>query len=1360
MRVVGAALVAAVSLALVGPGSAAATPGPWTFGYTGGPQSFVVPAEVTELSMIVVGGAGGSSGDSLGGGPGGVSGLTYARFPVTPGEELTIWVGQEGQFEQVAWGWGCGATGGEGEGLTSENGGGGGGSSAVTKGGTSVPAGECFEGRDESAVLALGGGGGGGGASNFIPPPNEGISLGGTGGDGGNPAGTGGEGGRIAPGGCGGCEPLPHGAGGADGQPNGGGAGGGGGGFRGGAGGAVEFTDGGGGGGGGSSYVGPGADQSAYLAGFGVGNGSVTLNALGTELFQCTESRQTTTVPAGAGSVEIESDGGHGGSRGPGLGGAGGAGGTANSTFTVNPGQSIAVDVGCQGTRSPGWGYGDGGPNGQTPAPFALDGASGGGSSGVLISGQLVTLAGGGGGGGGYGQTFGQNENGSGGAGGAGGDGGVPAEAGAEGEPKEDAGGSGGAAVAIEGSEGGAGGNAAHDSLGGGGGGGGAGWFSGEGGGAGSLAFNLTGGGGGGGGGGTSEAAVGGTDFSFGTSDRGGDGLVQLTYLPSPPAAIVAYGGSKQQTVIGTTFAAPLAALVTNVSGRPVSGASVTFTLPSSGASATFSGGATTETVSTGANGVAISSPLTANTIGGAWEATASVSPVPTPASFALGNIATPTITQVTASDDPATPTEPVTFTAKVTAATQGAGTPTGVVQFKVDGTNLGAPVELVGDEATSIPDTGLTPGKHEIEAGYEGAPPSYFASAGELELPVEKTATATEVSSSLNPALPGESMTFTATIGVPSGNDPYDGSVQFFVDGAALGAPQPATNGTATSPAFSTSTVGKHRVVAAALETGDYDGSEGETIEVVDPDGVAVNVGSSANPAEYGQALQLEATVVPRPPVTLTPTGTVTFTVGATGCSGTLSTASTSCEPAGVLAPGEHEVDAHYSGDAEYEPGDGAMVEKIVRAHTHTTLGGSHGPDSVYGEPVTFDAVVGRVNPGSGTPTGSVQFSLDGQAVGEPATLEGGEASAGPVTPNAGPHVLASAYGGDADFAGDTGTAPYRVLAAPTNIALSATPEPSQPDEPVSFAADVRVGLLGGSSTPPVPTGAVQFRVEGLDFGTPVPLSAGRAVSPPFEEFEPGHHDVEAIYLPANENFEQSESRLDHEVKQPTYTALLSSENPSPDGGAVKVTAHVGPVTPVGSVGFQVDGKAAPGCEAISIAEEDASCTLSGLAPGPHEVRAAYSGAPLYDPSQATLVQTVGPPPPCKVRDVRGRLLLFRSRDAVRIVARYRAAAPGDVVVRFFARGPHGTRGHLLGKLEHTFSKPGRERVTQNLPAATMRRLRRSSGFLVSFAVREAPGYCARVFGEDLGIRRRVSGQQVWFQTNSNRSKLPADSR
>jgi hypothetical protein len=108
-----------------------------------------------------------------------------------------------------------------------------------------------------------------------------------------------------------------------------------------------------------------------------------------------------------------------------------------------------------------------------------------------------------------------------------------------------------------------------------------------------------------------------------------------LTNNPGDAASIAVDSGSNQSTTVTNNFANPLVVIVKDTFGNLVPNASVTFTGPGSGASATF----TTSPATTAADGTA-SVTATANTAAGAYTVTASVTGVTTPASFSLTNTA------------------------------------------------------------------------------------------------------------------------------------------------------------------------------------------------------------------------------------------------------------------------------------------------------------------------------------------------------------------------------------------------------------------------------------------------------------------------------------------------------------------------------------------------------------------------------------------------------------------------------------------------------------------------------------------------------------------------------------------------
>ncbi len=112
---------------------------------------------------------------------------------------------------------------------------------------------------------------------------------------------------------------------------------------------------------------------------------------------------------------------------------------------------------------------------------------------------------------------------------------------------------------------------------------------------------------------------------------------------PTPVISITATSGAQQKCAIGTAFvqacAAPLVVTVTS-NGAPASGVMVTFAAPSMGASGTFaSNNSTTETDTTGPDGVAASSSFTANTTTGGYTVSASATGATSSVSFALTNV-------------------------------------------------------------------------------------------------------------------------------------------------------------------------------------------------------------------------------------------------------------------------------------------------------------------------------------------------------------------------------------------------------------------------------------------------------------------------------------------------------------------------------------------------------------------------------------------------------------------------------------------------------------------------------------------------------------------------------------------------
>ncbi len=105
-------------------------------------------------------------------------------------------------------------------------------------------------------------------------------------------------------------------------------------------------------------------------------------------------------------------------------------------------------------------------------------------------------------------------------------------------------------------------------------------------------------------------------------ANQGNHADFTLTNTAGMPATMVPHGGNNQSTAVDTDYS-PFSVLVTDGVGNVVPNDSVTFTAPGSGASGTFPGSSLTATVSTDSNGIATSPVLSANSMAGAFQVSA-----------------------------------------------------------------------------------------------------------------------------------------------------------------------------------------------------------------------------------------------------------------------------------------------------------------------------------------------------------------------------------------------------------------------------------------------------------------------------------------------------------------------------------------------------------------------------------------------------------------------------------------------------------------------------------------------------------------------------------------------------------------
>ncbi len=565
----------------------------------------------------------------------------------------------------------------------------------------------------------------------------------------------------------------------------------------------------------------------------------------------------------------------------------------------------------------------------------------------------------------------------------------------------------------------------------------------------------------------------------------------------------------------------------------------------------------------------------------------------------------TPTTTTLVSSLNPSNFGQTVTFTASVSSTS---GTPTGTVIFYDGSTAIGSAALASG--STSLSTSSLSAGSHSITAAYQGSGSFAPSTSVVLTQVVNGATTTTALTSSLNPSVFGQSVTFTA--GVSSSAGTPTGTVIFYDGSNALGSATLAGGSAAIT--VSSLTAGSQSIIAAYQGSGAFLASTSAPLnQVVNTATTTTSLVASKNPARIKESVTYTATVTSQ--FGGAASGTVTFedggaTIATVGLSGNQAAYSTSYAAAGV-----HSITATYSGDGNNGGSmSSVLTEKIGEGlFASKTVLATSGTPSFVGQPVTFTATVTSKD---GTiPDGEqVTFYDDDKTIGT-GTTAGGVAgfTTSSLTPKK--HTIKATYAGDATFKKSSDTVTQGVDKYATMTTLVSSLNPAVYGQPVTYTATVT------SSGPNPPTGSVRLTGIGL-----VPLVGGVA-SYTKTKIRVGTHAITAEYLGDSDSAPSTSTVLE-EVVNPasTTTALTSSANPSLSGQNVTFTATVTSSTgldPFGSVTFTA-GSTTLGT--VALKDTIASISTAALPVGSTTITATYSGADGFTGSSASLTQVVQP--------------------------------------------------------------------------------------------------------------------------------------
>jgi hypothetical protein len=309
--------------------------------------------------------------------------------------------------------------------------------------------------------------------------------------------------------------------------------------------------------------------------------------------------------------------------------------------------------------------------------------------------------------------------------------------------------------------------------------------------------------------------------------------------------------------------------------------------------------------------------------------------------------------------------------------------------------------------------------------------------------------ATATTLSSSLNPANTGQSITFTATVAGTTSNTPLPTGGVNFLDGSTIIGSGTLNGGAQATFTTSSLIAGTHSITAVYTSDSNYATSTSPVLSQVVNGPVqassTTSLGSSVNPATTGQSVTFTATVAGTTSNTPEPTGSVTFLDGTTTLgSGTLNASGQATYTTSSLSEGSHSITAVYSSDSNYAASKSAVLSEVVNAPplvvTATTLSSSANP-ATTGQSITFSATVAGTTTNTPLPTGSVTFFDGTVSLGSPMLNSSATATFSTGTLAQGTHQITAQYSGDGDYLASTSTVLNQVVNVPASFTIAISP-------------------------------------------------------------------------------------------------------------------------------------------------------------------------------------------------------------------------------------------------------------------------------------------------------------------------------
>ena len=208
----------------------------------------------------------------------------------------------------------------------------------------------------------------------------------------------------------------------------------------------------------------------------------------------------------------------------------------------------------------------------------------------------------------------------------------------------------------------------------------------------------------------------------------------------------------------------------------------------------------------------------------------------------------------------------------------------------------------------------------------------------------------------------------------------------------------------------------------------------------------------SSSNPSFLNQPVTFTVTAsaadntIPAP-ITLTDTTNNTLLATLTPNSSGVATYTIS-----TLSLGFHNIEAAYAGTSSHSSATASLDQQVINGYATTSTLTCSPSTIALGATSLLTAMVTSSN---GTPTGSIAFTDNGAALGQP-TLTGGDASLTYTGQTRGTHGILASYIPTGSFSASDASCSVTVNGLPTTTTVAVSPNPSTYGQPVIFSAHV----------------------------------------------------------------------------------------------------------------------------------------------------------------------------------------------------------------------------------------------------------------------------------------------------------------